>query len=115
MGGVRADPVALLDRLLTGPDRQSPYDHSHHHRAVLRQPGGHTRSRAGPRPPGIGHLYSAFWQRPEYECALSLALLGGGVSGSHGPGAQAAFSPERATDRHGYHRGDPEDQPAGHP
>jgi hypothetical protein len=32
--GGGADPVALLDRLLTGSDRHRPYEHAHHSRAV---------------------------------------------------------------------------------
>src|SRR5438874_2090431 len=74
MGGVRADPVALLDRLLTGPDRQNPYHDPQDYRAVLRQPGGHTRGPAWQGASRVGDLYPALWECAQSQCALSPAL-----------------------------------------
>src|SRR5437762_1586014 len=67
MGRLGARPLALLDSGVPGPHGQGPYDHSHHHRAVLRQPGGPTRERARHRPPRLGHVYPTFWQCPQSQ------------------------------------------------
>jgi hypothetical protein len=77
MGRLSADPLALLDGVVAGSHRQGPYHHSHHDRSVLRQPSGHPRSRAGHRPPGIGHLYPTLWQRHEFESSFPYPLFEG--------------------------------------
>src|SRR6266540_3253881 len=62
MGRVGARTLAVLDGLFTGPHRAGPYDHPYHDRAVLCEPGGHTRCPTRPGPTGVGDVYPTFWQ-----------------------------------------------------
>src|SRR5712691_4280380 len=101
--------LRVMEKKLTnsGPFRESvdkhsiytrPYDHPHDDRSVLCEPSSHMRHRAAEGPTGISDIYPAIRQRHQFECALSCGLPGGGLSGSHRPGAHATLSPGRATD-----------------
>ena len=43
IGGRSASPLMLLDDLVSGSDRNGPYDHPHHDWSVRRQPSDKTR------------------------------------------------------------------------
>ena len=61
-----------------GPDRQSPYHHPQDHRAVLRQPGGHTRCLAGEGVmPGSVTFIQRFGSALQLESPLPLLFLEG--------------------------------------
>src|SRR5262249_54379126 len=98
MGGVRADSLTVLDGRVPGADRDGPYDHPYHDRAILCAPGGHTWSPTGEGATRVGDLYPTFWQCHQFERTLSFCLSWGGLSGACRPGAPAAFSHGRATD-----------------
>src|SRR5262249_6205568 len=83
MGGVGADPVAVLDGGVPGPHSPGPYHHPHDHRSVLCEPGGHTRCPTRPGPTRVSHVYSTFWECPQSQSPFSLCLPRGGLSRSH--------------------------------
>src|SRR5262249_42913710 len=75
MGRLGAHPLAVLDGGFTGPHGQSPYDHPHDHRAVLCEPGGHTRCPTRPGPTRGSHVYATFWECPQSDGPFIIPLL----------------------------------------